>query len=143
MHRHNGWRHIHFACVLVQEQQVQEAPAQEAERVADVAVDGPQQPVLVLYKDMSPPELLLPADEQQRCSQLCSYNILDTVSGPAGASIGHACVAWCCSTSTWVAASEQQATAQLLALQGSGLKPGSWPCQPSSLLASARFMYCQ
>jgi hypothetical protein len=67
-------------------------PAQEAEKVADVAVDGPQQPVLVLYKDMGPPELLLPADEQQRCTQLCSYNILDTVSGPA-------CVSRECSSS--------------------------------------------
>jgi len=37
---------------------------------------------MVLYKDVGGalPEAPLPADEQQRCNQLCSYNILDTVS---------------------------------------------------------------
>lgn len=33
---------------------------------------------MVLYKDV-PAEAPVPADEQQRFNQLCSYNILDTV----------------------------------------------------------------
>jgi hypothetical protein len=39
-------------------------------------------PLMVLYKDL-PAEVPDPADEQQRFNQLCSYNILDTVSDTA------------------------------------------------------------
>lgn len=58
---------------------VAESPA------ADQAVPSeaePSSPLMVLYKDVGGalPEAPLPADEQQRFNQLCSYNILDTVS---------------------------------------------------------------
>lgn len=62
---------------------------QQAEAVATTSAepDGTCQescsPLVVLYKDIgtvASGEIPLPADEQQRSCQLCSYNILDTVS---------------------------------------------------------------
>jgi hypothetical protein len=69
--------------VQVQLQPVAQTPAADSEQQHSEAYLDKSCPLMVLYKDMSTsglPEAPLPADEQQRFTQLCNYNILDTVS---------------------------------------------------------------
>jgi hypothetical protein len=80
---HEGLLMCCCCSLQVEEDHAEPAAAPAADEAQHQASDAASSsPLMVLYKDV-PAEAPDPADEQQRFNQLCSYNILDTVSTTA------------------------------------------------------------